>query len=647
MTLFRQLLIFTLTLFFVLLIVIWVEKLQSTRSFLVDQMESHAQDTATSLGLSLSPVMLENDIATVDTMLNAVFDRGYYKVIILSDVFGKVVSERVLQVKTANVPDWFIDLISLETPGAESLIMAGWNQAGTLYVEIHPGYAYQTLWQTAVKITSYFFLTWVLVIVFGSLGLRVLLRPLTMVEKQAEAICRKEYWIQEKLPKTRELLRVVESMNKMTGKVRDMFAEQLQTAERLRKNNYRDQLTGLGNRRYLTGQVEASLQIEKDAVSGAFLLIQLHELQKLNDEKGFAAGDELLKKVATIIRGEVAVINNVALARLAGGDFAVFMSEIWADDAYQVAESITAEIARLAVEKISSSDNLVHVGGVTYEHHPSFADLLAEADACLRIARQLGPNKWQVRTMETGQLDVNRGRNWWRETLDTTLGNEDIVLYGQAVRASAGGRNLHREIFARIVLETGELVSAAGFIPLAERLQMVSRFDRLVLKKALQLGGEERIAVNVSPSSLAEQDFFDWLLAELGRLPDKSLSFAFEFAEFGAVQYLEIIRTFAHRVKECGHAVGLDHFGQSFSNFGYLKSLQPDYVKIDRGFTRELVHNQSDSHFFIDSLCSVAHSLDIQVIAEGVEELGQMEILQELNVDGIQGYFVEKPRAIG
>ncbi len=231
MTLYRQLLLFTLFLFSVLLSGVWIEKLYSTRSFLVNQLASHAQDTATSLGLSLSPVLAAGDISSADTMMNAVFDRGYYRRISLKDVYGKMISEKTLRVEFEGVPDWFVNLIPIETPVAEALIMAGWNQAGKLYVESHPGYAYKTLWQTAVRISGYFLSTFILVLCFGALGLNLLLKPLKRLEQQAEAICRKEYSIQQELPKTRELRRVVISMIRMTAKVRDMFAEQAKFAE--------------------------------------------------------------------------------------------------------------------------------------------------------------------------------------------------------------------------------------------------------------------------------------------------------------------------------------------------------------------------------------------------------------------------------
>jgi EAL domain-containing protein (putative c-di-GMP-specific phosphodiesterase class I) len=129
-------------------------------------------------------------------------------------------------------------------------------------------------------------------------------------------------------------------------------------------------------------------------------------------------------------------------------------------------------------------------------------------------------------------------------------------------------------------------------------------------------------------------------------LPKTKPRINFEFPEFSAIQNIELIKEFSEAVRSYGHRVGLDHYGQSFSHLGYLKRLHPDYVKIDRAFTGELKDEESDNRFFIGSLCSVAHSLDINVIAEGVETEEQWEILKELNLDALQGYIVEKPKEL-
>ena len=172
----------------------------------------------------------------------------------------------------------------------------------------------------------------------------------------------------------------------------------------------------------------------------------------------------------------------------------------------------------------------------------------------------------------------------------------------------------------------------------------------MVLEKALEgdwrsLGGEE-VAINISSASFREPSFSGWVLNRLSRLNSHDLRIVFEFVEFAAIRDLATIQTFAAEVKKRGHAIAFDHFGQSFANFGYLKSLQPKYVKIDKGFTDELRSGESDGSFFIGALTGVAHSLDILVVAEGVENKEQAEMLRALNVDGMQGFMLDQPRPV-
>ena len=288
-------------------------------------------------------------------------------------------------------------------------------------MESHPGYAYQTMWEDMIRISIYFLLAGSTVLILGGLGLRLLLKPLKRVELQAEAICRKEYQIQEKLPKTKELHQVVDSMNRMTAQVRDMFTRQAKTAERLRRKAYSDQLTGLGNRRYMKVQVEAQLEATQGAVHGALLLLQIDNLQKVNEIGGFAAGDVLLTKIADIIKLETNRFSGVTLARLTGGDFAIFLSDISSAEAYNIAEKLSQEVTRLAVENVSHSDNLAHIGGVIYKHVPTLSKLLSEADNALQAARQAGPNKWTVNLLPSGENSVIKGKTWWKETLERVL----------------------------------------------------------------------------------------------------------------------------------------------------------------------------------------------------------------------------------
>ena len=667
MTLYRQLVIFTLVLFFILFTGTWLTKLESTRSFLVNQLESHAQDTATSLGLSISQYSIENDMPAIESMVNAVFDRGYYRIIRYTDTRDNVLIDRELDVTIVKVPQWFIRLVSLKTPDGKANVMAGWRQAGTIYVKSHPGYAYKTLWENVVRMTVWFLACGIVVLIAGGFGLRVLLKPLVLVERQADAMCKKNYEIQERLPKTKELRRVVEAMNRMTGKVREMFEEQVTLAEGLRKNAYHDSLTGLGNRRYFESQITARLDRGDSTTKGIVLLVQISNLHELNNQKGFQAGDELLQRVGVMLQEATKQYANAVLARLTGGDFGIFVPDVSSWDAESIAETVssnlnqlTAEsiaenvsnnLNQLVVEQLTLTDNVGHVGAASYESSTSLGRLLSEADLALRSAQQAGPNKWRVHAVSEETEQMPLGQQQWKDTLDQALSERRVTLFAQpVVNTYDKNQIIHFEIFSRIVQDDGNLLSAGVFMPFAERLNLVSYLDRIVLEDVMQIDAArmsiDRLAVNVSPASLQDDSFRRWILFAIENLPEKAPQINFEFPEFGAVQHLEMIKEFSAVVRKYGHLVGLDHYGQSFSHLGYLKSLRPDYVKIDRAYTGELKDKDSDSRFFIGSLCSVAHSLDITVIAEGVETEQQWEQLKELNLDAIQGYIVDRPEPL-
>ncbi len=651
MTLYRQLVIFTLLLFVILFAGTWLVKLDSTRSFLIDQLESHAQDTATSLGLSISQASVENDMPVIESMISAVFDGGYYRIVRYTDTEDTVLIDRVLDISIENVPQWFIRLFPLQTPEATAKVMAGWHQAGTIYVKSHPGYAYKTLWENIVRMTILFLASGIVVLLAGGLGLRLLLKPLDLVERQADALCRKKYEIQEHLPKTKELRRVVEAMNRMTGKVKEMFDEQVVIAERLRKHAYHDALTGLGNRRYFESQISARLDRRDSTTKGILMLVQIHDLHELNEQRGFQAGDELLQRIGVLLQEATKQFANAVLARLTGGDFGIFVPDGSSWDAEAIAEFIISGLKQVAVEQLTLTDNVAHVGAVNYKNSTTLGRLLSDADLALRSAQQAGPNKWEIHavTEETGKMPL--GQQQWKDTLDRALSERRVTLFAQPV-VNAYDRNqiIHLEIFSRIVQEDGTLLSAGVFMPFAERLHLVSYLDRIVLEDVIQLQVAEinvdRIAVNLSPASLQHDSFRRWLLFAIENLPQSAPRINFEFPEFGAVQHLEIIKELSLVARKYDHYIGLDHYGQSFSHLGYLKSLRPDYVKIDRAYTCELKDMENDSKFFIGSLCSVAHSLDITVIAEGVETEQQWQLLKELNIDAIQGYIIDRPKSL-
>lgn len=619
----------------------------NTRAYLGEQLQSHAQDTATSLGLSLTPALANNDLTLAETMVNAIFDPGYYREITVRAADGTPLIERVLPVRIEGVPAWFVNLIALDTPQRESEVMSGWRRAAKVVVRSHPGYAYQELWRIAVQ--SFW---WFLVVTIGAVAvivaaLRYVLAPLRALERQALAIAEREFPVLAKLPWTRELRRVVVAMNTMSGKVERMLNDQTELTEKMREQAYRDPVTGLANRRSFEDRLHHLVESHEEFQHGALVLVQLDALAVYNERHGYAAGDELLRQTAELLSRALAETGECVAARLGGGTFGVLAHDVLPHEAAALGETIGRALRELHTRGLLEAPGAGHIGIAYHDGRLPAAQLLAQADMALRAAQAAGPNAWRLYESAALAPAEVQGAGQWKTTLLDLIDARKLVLHFQPVVTCADRAVSHYEVLARLPRADGELMPAGVFLPMAERAGLSDAFDRLVVESVLAFiaahpATTEKYAVNLCPRSVHDARFVDWLCAVLERTPAAARRLILEVREFGALAQPEALRAMVARVRALGAQVSLDRFGVGFGSFGYLKSLKIDYIKLDGSFIRRLDQNR-DNQFFVLALGEIAHGLDVQVIAESVETEAEWAILPELHVDGAQGYFVGRP----
>ena len=395
MTLYRQITLSIILLLLAAFLGTVIISTQNLRTFLLTQLETHAQDTATSLGLSLSTPMQAHDMTTITSMVNAVFDRGYYRQLDITTLNGDTLLSRSSQTKNSKVPKWFTDIIDLQPPVAEALVMSGWQQAGKVQVTSHPGYAYGELWLNTVDTFRWFLVLASVITVIGLIAVNILLRPLRLIESQADAICNATYPLQKKLPRTRELQRVVMAMNRMSGKISSIFAEQSALTERLRKQAYEDPVTGLGNRRYFDRQLQTLLESREDSSLGALLLLELHGLSEFNLSAGYQEGDRLLQCTARLISNRIKNIDNCFSARVSGASYGIVAVGMHKAGAESLADELCHDLLQLRADGLARTENIGHVGVALWKHQDAVHDLLAEADTALRAAQSSGNNNWK------------------------------------------------------------------------------------------------------------------------------------------------------------------------------------------------------------------------------------------------------------
>jgi diguanylate cyclase (GGDEF)-like protein len=649
MTLYRQLALIIALLFVAGFIGTLTISTGNLQQFLTNQLASHAQDTATSLGLSLSQPMQDNDLPIMNSMVDAIFDRGYYHSIVVESADGESLVERSSTMDTRNVPGWFTRHIRLEVPQGDALVMSGWKQAATVTVSSHPGHAYRELWENMVDTFWLFFLSAVTMLLLGLAGIHFLLKPLRRVELQAEAICNREYAVQEKLPRTRELRIMVEAMNRLARKVNEIFTEQSSLTGRLREQAFRDPVTGLGNRHYFNRQLRNLVESPEEPAHGAVLLIELNHLDEINTTAGFRAGDRLLARAGELVTTRITDCDNCYCARTSGAGFGIVAVDISNTAADDLAAALAGDLVQLQIENLVKHMDVGSIGVATWQPGDTVTNVLAEVDIALQSARSGGENAWVRYEPPAGKQATPGGAHAWQEHLEQAIKDGQMILYTQDVVPPAASHDklLHREVLLRTRDTGGGLLAAGVFMPMAERMGLATQLDRLTVNKALEqiarVAGSTRYAINLSSVTLHDPEFLAWLCNCLGRHPEHTARLVFELPEYGVLKNVNTARKFIRQLKDTtGCDCGIDHFGRGFSSFGYLRSIGVQYLKIDGSYTRD-IDKDADNRFFVEALVDTAHSIDIKVIAEAVETAAELEVLEAMNVDGIQGYLAGKP----
>ncbi|BFM48830.1 EAL domain-containing protein [Marinomonas sp. THO17] len=643
MTLFRQLLITIVAIFSVMLFVVMGINFDTTKGYLIGQLESTTQDTATSLSMSVSDYMALEDYAAVESSINAVFDSGYFSEVKIHVYATENDIRRANETKIEGVPNWFISLIDFKVPVAKAVISNGWNELGQVYITGSAGYGYHQLWQASRDLLVSFFIIGAITLILGSFALRFLFHPLSELEKQANAIQQRRFTKMTNIPKTRELKSVVLSMNRMADKLEKLFAAEMETAQWLQNKAFKDPVSGLGNRNFFESQLKAHFAEPERGVDGLFL-ISLADLGRLNNERGYESADMFIQATAEIIEQHVAEMSSTAtLARLSGADFIVLLPNFDLNRLEKVTHNIMTSLKDLDLADISYSSHVANIGAVILDPSVTRASALSQVDTALREAKRVGKNAVKIMELNTHQ-DTALSRTDWKRILETTIANQAFNLKKQKVVLLDEEQSiLHEEIFMGLS-HGGKDYHAGFFIGLAEQFDLGSQIDQVIIQSVIEHIQSQPVkhplAINLSASSFNKPEFMTWLVKTLDALDDKVKQLlVFEISEQNVLADEDNAVKLSQVLKQCHVKFGVDNVGKQFSAFQYLKSLMPDYVKVDSSYTRMAAGKESES-FFMHTLCKMFGSLHIDVIATGIESDQQCEALQRFDVSGGQGFVI-------
>ena len=644
MTLYRQLIIGVSILFFALLAGVEAIYLANARTQIQDQLSSQAQDAATSLALRLATLKSLEDRALAETLVNPVFDRGYFREIRVVSVSGETLVRRVLPPALGDVPEWFARLFPLEAPSAQSLVSSGWRELGRVVVTGHPNFAYQQLWHIGLQT-----IVWLLLIYAAAIAavvgfLAMLLRPLKEIEQAAIAIGERDFRTIQFAPRARELARVVAAMNDMSGRIRQMIEEELVRAEDLRRDAFIDPVTLLYNRRGFRRQLQSLIKSKGDVYSGALALLELDGFGEFNAAAGYQRGDEVLALLGGTLakgcEGHAAVCG-----RLGGAGFSFAVINIGTDELQGLLARVCSLFEATLVEQ-GVETQLTYLCGATRCDRalPEFSALMSAADHALLRARERGVNQYAIEAFDESITD---GSQAWRARIEHALAEGRFALFAQHAFGLPVRAPVHGEVTVRMLAEQGEPVPAAQFLPMAARHGLIGRLDCVVVEKLLDYLSKAAdtlpvMALNISARTIADVEATRRILGLLDARKNVAGRLIFEMTEFGAMQEWALAQTFSSEVRRRGARFALDNFGMLRESLMLVHALRPHYIKLSPGYSRELQGN-ADCRFLVASIVKIARALDIGIYAQAVEDEALVPLLVELGLSGYQGYAAELP----
>jgi diguanylate cyclase (GGDEF)-like protein/PAS domain S-box-containing protein len=413
-----------------------------------------------------------------------------------------------------------------------------------------------------------------------------------------------------------------------------------------------DPLTGLPNRTLLHSRIQDALTRSERLDTGvAVLFIDLDRFKVINDSVGHALGDQLLREVTS--RFQIPLRPGDTLGRFGGDEFMVVCSRI-AD------EEAAAEAARRFMEqlrepvRIDESEIFVTASiGIAFADDESISteSLVRNADVAMYRAKDQGRNQYVVFQQKLDQQAVEQLA--MEQAIRQAIDREEFELFFQPVVRLADGAMTHVEALVRWERPGHGMVFPNDFIPLAEETGLIVPLGWWILEEACRRaaswpelpGGElVEVAVNLSAKQLASPDLLPTVEAVLQRTGVSADRLCFEVTESALVRDVDQAIEALLAIKSLGVKVAIDDFGTGYASLDYVRHFSmADYLKIDRSFVEGVEKEGSQEAAIVTAAIALARSLNLTVIAEGVETLFQMEALRDLECELAQGYLFSRP----
>ncbi|MDD2759272.1 MAG: LapD/MoxY N-terminal periplasmic domain-containing protein [Methylomonas sp.] len=632
MSLYKQLLILISALFLLVFGVNLTLSIGNSKTYLETEAQSHAQDTATSLGLSLSPYMKYPQNPTIKAMISAIFDMGYYGEIRLTDANGSEVVTLANDKRAEGVPAWFIALLPISPATANSEISSGWTISGTVYVTVNPAYAYASLYRQAKTSLYYSLATLAISTAMLVLLLRVTLASLKRIDQLAQTIADGRFETMTPLPWTREVKNVALSMNSMSQKIKGVIHGLNAKLETIGAKLLRDELTGLFKKSVFETDIR---QLLMDHSPAFLLLLKVDSLPELVKAHGSDAIDDLLRGFSAAIQqqAERQAEKTIKAYRFYGGDFALIYETENNEHIENLCKGLTGEIFELG--KRFDKLDLAHIGASPIDPTDTPDNILAAAQEAYEQARLIGANGYHIQTDRRLSRDIS---TWKALVFECIERQHFTVSYSGEMRNFQDNRIILQEACTQVLDEQGQAVPIAPFISIAEKYAKIVELDQSVVKQALlhirETSITHAIAVNLSTRTIKNADFLNWLESLFKTDGASARQLIFSFSAYAVSKDADAFVSFFNHLHRLGGRAMIKRFEpQSMLPPGIVKRLQPDFIRLARDIGNG-ISRWPKQHDFVHTLLEMAQLLEIAILAENVQTDEDYLALKTIGIKG-------------
>ncbi|MCW5662205.1 MAG: EAL domain-containing protein [Piscinibacter sp.] len=408
-----------------------------------------------------------------------------------------------------------------------------------------------------------------------------------------------------------------------------------------------DGLTGLPTRLFFEERLaQAAKRCDAKRSKLAVLFVDLDGFKPVNDSFGHSCGDRVLEQVGARLKafgrgGDV-------VARVGGDEFLLLLPGVSSTEVLaQAAQGLIESLSRPYKVEDREIGISCSVGIAVYPDGCDAAKLIARADVAMYAAKRAGGTR---HAFYTAAMDSDAQQNFdMMRDLRQALANNELELFFQPKIDARSGKVTAAEALVRWQHPSRGMVMPGQFIPLAERSGLIGPLGNWVIEAACKQarawrdkGLRMRVAINVSAYQMRQEDLVDRIADALKRHRIRPSLLTLEITETAAMEDTRATQETFRRLGELGVHLSIDDFGTGYSSLAYLRKLPAEELKIDRVFVQDVEHS-ADARAVVDAVLKLAHALGLKVVAEGVENPRQQQILVELGCDELQGFLFAKP----